>query len=150
VDSKAVNYKTEIMKLDRHDELIEFWKSLDGIWVSDDDNYENSKIYFRRNPDTNFIVLHENKIIGTVKCSHDGRRGYIHHLAVKEEFRHQGIAKALVDRCIITLREKGIEQFRCFVLDSNAEALKFWRHMGFEEQVYEYRTFEKNFRPRKR
>ena len=132
------------MILNRYKELIEFWRSCEGLWVSDDDSYENLKIYFKRNPKSNFIVLHENKIIGTVKCSHDGRRGYIHHLGVKEEFRKQGIARELVEKCIECLRAQGINKFRVFVLDSNREALEFWEHMGFEEQIYDYRTFQKN------
>jgi N-acetylglutamate synthase len=139
-----MKYNVEIMNLDMHAELLAFWKNTPGIWVSDDDSYENLKIYFKRNPKSNFIVLHENEIIGTVKCSHDGRRGYIHHLAVKEEFRKQGIAKELVDKCMAFLLSQGIKKFRVFVLDSNPQALKFWEHMGFEEQIYDYRTFQKD------
>src|SRR4030067_2015405 len=134
-----MKYKIAEMKLNKYNELIEFWRSCEGLWVSDDDSYENLKIYFKRNPKSNFIVLHENKIIGTVKCSHDGRRGYIHHLGVKEEFRKQGIARELVEKCIECLRAQGINKFRVFVLDSNREALEFWEHMGFEEQIYDYR-----------
>jgi N-acetylglutamate synthase len=139
-----MKYKIVEMTLNRHAELLAFWKNTPGIWVSDDDSYENMKIFFKRNPKSNFIVLDENKIIGTVKCSHDGRRGYIHHLAVKEEFRQQGIAKELVDRCTRFLLKEGINKHRVFVLDSNTQAMKFWKHMGFEEQIYDYRTFQKD------
>jgi putative acetyltransferase len=132
------------MTIKRYDELIPFWKSMDGIWVSNDDSYENMKVYFKRNPRSNFIATHEGKIIGTVKCSHDGRRGYIHHLAVLKEYRKQGIAKELVDKCVKTLAEQSISKIRVFVLDSNTEALKFWAHMGFEEQAYDYRTLQKD------
>ena len=90
----------------------------------------------------NLVVLHENRIIATIKCSHDGRRGYIHHLAVKKEFREKGIAKELVNKCIKNLQEKGIKKYRVFVLDSNKEAMDFWKHIGFEEQIYDYRTFQ--------
>jgi len=140
-----MDYKIELMTLNRYDELIAFWKSIDGVWVSDDDNYENLKVYFKRNPDTNFIAVHEGKIIGTVKCSHDGRRGYLHHMAVKEEFRKLGIAKVMVEKCINILRKEGIKQFRLFVLDSNKEAQAFWKRLGFEEDAYDYRTFRKSF-----
>jgi N-acetylglutamate synthase len=139
-----MKFKVAEMTLDRHAELLEFWKNTAGIWVSDDDSYENLKIFLKRNPKSNFIVLEENKIIGTVKCSHDGRRGYIHHLAVKEGHRKQGIAKGLVERCLATLKKQGINKYRVFVLDSNPEAIKFWKHMGFEEQVYDYRTLQKD------
>ena len=139
-----MKYKIIEMKLDKYDELIGFWKSCDGLWVSDDDSYENLKIFLKRNPKSNFVVMHENRIIATIKCSHDGRRGYLHHLGVKEDFRKQGIARELVNECIKVLRKKGINKCRVFVLDSNPEAIKFWRHIGFEEQVYDYRTLQKD------
>jgi putative acetyltransferase len=140
-----MNYKIELMTLKRYDELIAFWKSINGVWVSDDDSYENLEVYFKRNPGTNFIAVHNDKIIGTVKCSHDGRRGYLHHVAVIEEFRNQGIAKAMVEKCIGILRKEGIRQFRLFVLDSNKDAMAFWKRLGFEEDAYDYRTFRKSY-----
>jgi N-acetylglutamate synthase len=140
-----MDYKIELMTLKKYDELIAFWKSIDGVWVSDDDGYENLKIYFKRNPDTNFVAVRDGKIIGTVKCSHDGRRGYLHHVAVKEEYRKMGIAKTMVEKCTGILREQGIKQFRLFVLDSNKQAMDFWKHLGFEEDAYDYRTFRKSY-----
>jgi N-acetylglutamate synthase len=140
-----MDYKIELMTLKRYDELIAFWKSIDGVWVSDDDGYENLKIYFKRNPDTNFVAVNGSGIIGTVKCSHDGRRGYLHHVAVKEEYRKIGIAKTMVEKCIGILRKQGIKQFRLFVLDSNKQAMDFWKQLGFEEDAYDYRTFRKSY-----
>ena len=139
-----MKYKIIEMKLNRFDELIKFWKSIEGLYISDDDNYENLKIYLKRNPKLNFIVLHENRIIAAIKCSHDGRRGYIHHLAVKKRFRGKGIAKELIDKCLNNLRDKSIKKIRIFVLDNNEEAITFWKHIGFEEQIYDYRTFQMN------
>jgi putative acetyltransferase len=132
------------MKLDRYPELIDFWKNTEGFWISDDDSCENLKIFLKRNPRLNFIAVSENKIVGTLKCSHDGRRGYLHHLAVKKEFRKVGIAKKLISKCLDNLQEAGIskDKVRVFVLDSNKSALAFWQHAGFEEQTYDYRTFQ--------
>jgi ribosomal protein S18 acetylase RimI-like enzyme len=132
------------MKLDRYPELIDFWKNTEGLWASDDDSYENLKIFLKRNPRLNFIAVSENKIVGTLKCSHDGRRGYLHHLAVKKEFRKEGIAKKLINKSLDNLQKAGItkDKVRVFVLDTNKPALKFWKHNGFIEQIYDYLTFE--------
>ena len=139
-----MKYTIAPMSLDRYEELNEFWKSIKGLWQSDDDNYENLKIFLERNPGLNYIVLDNNKIIATLKCSHDGRRGYFHHLAVKEEYRKQGIASELIDMCTEKLKEAGITRHRVFVLDSNPGGIEFWKHIGFEEQVYDYRTLQKD------
>ena len=132
------------MKLDRYPELIDFWKNTEGLWASDDDSYENLKIFLKRNPRLNFIAVSENKIVGTLKCSHDGRMGYLHHLAVKKEFRKEGIAKKLINKSLDNLQKAGItkDKVRVFVLDTNKPALKFWKHNGFTELIYDYRTFE--------
>lgn len=91
----------------------------------------------------NFIVLDNNKIIGTIKSSHDGRGRYLHHLAVDGKYRNQGIAKELINLCLERLSKIGLKEFRVFVLDSNTEAIKFWKHCSFAEQVNNYRTFER-------
>lgn len=132
------------MNLNIYKELIDFWKNSGGLWLSDDDNYDNLKIYLERNPELNFVVIHEEKIIATIKSSHDGRRGYIHHLAVKEEYRKKGIAKELIKICLKNLKKQGIKKVRVFVLDANKSAIEFWKHIGFEEQIYDYRTFKMN------
>ena len=139
-----MKYKIAPMALDRHEELKEFWKNIEGLWLSDDDDYENLKVFLKRNSGLNYIVLDNNKIIATLKCSHDGRRGYFHHLAVKKDYRKQGIARELVDMCTEKLKEAGITRYRVFALDSNPEAIKFWKHIGFEEQVYDYKTLQKD------
>lgn len=139
-----MKYKIIEMNLYRFDELIKFWKSIEGLYTNDDDDYGNFKNYLKRNPKLNFIVLHENRTIATIKCSHDGRRGYIHHLAVKREYRGKGIAKELIDKCLNNLRDKGIKKIRVFVLDNNEEAILFWKHVCFEEQTYDYRTLQMN------
>lgn len=28
----------------------------------------------------------------------------------------------------------------------NTEALKFWQHIGFEEDIYDYRTYKKDYK----
>ena len=132
------------MNLNIYEKLMNFWKNGDELWLSDDDDYDNLKIYLERNPELNFVVIREGKIIATIKSSHDGRRGYIHHLAVKEEYRTKGIAKELVGICLKNLKKQGIKKVRVFVLDTNKSAIEFWKHIGFEEQIYDYRTLKMN------
>lgn len=103
-------------------------------------------IYLKRNPKLSFIALSKNSIIGTIKCGYDGRIGYLHHLAVKKEFRKEGIVKKLINKFLDNLQKNGIpmDKVRVFVLDMNKTALEFWKHNGFEEDVYDYRTLRMN------
>ncbi len=45
------------------------------------DSRQNILLYFTRNPGLSFIAEKDNEIVGAVLGGHDGRRGFIHHLA---------------------------------------------------------------------
>jgi ribosomal protein S18 acetylase RimI-like enzyme len=139
-----LEYTISEMTLDRYGELMAFWRNTEGIWNSDDDDYPNLDRFLRRNPGMSLMALCEGGVIGAVKCGHDGRRGYLHHLAVKKEFRDYGLGRELVERCLQNLHKEGIRKIRVFVLDNNETAIGFWKHLGFNIQYYDYRTLELN------
>ncbi len=126
--------------MSQYDELLRFWRSCEGLFQSEDDERENLERYLRRNPGLSLVVIDEGEIVATLKAGHDGRRGFLHHLAVRKDHRGTGLGRALVDRCLARLAEEGIRQVRAFVYDSNLPALAFWKHMGFEVMEYDYRT----------
>ena len=74
----------------------------------------------------------EDQIIGAVLCGHDGRRGYLHHLAVARRLRGRGIGRQLVDACLAKLREAGISRCNIFIFANNAAGLKFWARAGWK------------------
>lgn len=135
-----MSYRVEPMSMRRYDELIRFWNGCEGLFQSDDDERDNLRRYLHRNPGMSLVVTKGGEIVATLKAGHDGRRGFLHHLAVKEEHRGAGLARKLVERCLALLAEQGIRQVRVFVYDSNRAALAFWKHMGFEVMEYDYRT----------
>jgi ribosomal protein S18 acetylase RimI-like enzyme len=112
--------------------------------MDDADTYENFEIYLKRNPDLCFLALINDTIIGALKCGQDGRRGYLHHLSVKKEFRDQGIGKALYLKCINSLKKQGIKKCNLFVKDGNQTALNFWQANGWKIINYDYRTLQRD------
>ncbi len=130
------------MTMDHYEAVTALWRAAEGLWQSDDNEYDNMARFLARNPGLSQVSLEDGKVVGAVKCGHDGRRGYLHHLAVLPEYQHRGIGRALVAACLARLREEGITKVRCFVRDDNANALAFWRRVGFMEQAYDYRTME--------
>lgn len=139
-----MDFTIKPMTIDRYDDLIAFWRATDGIWHSNDDERDNLERYLRRNPGLSVVALQDDRIIGTVKCGHDGRRGYLHHLGVVPEYRNQGIGKIMVDVCLKNLAREGITKVRVFVFDGNTDAIAFWKRIGFSEREYDYRTLELN------
>ncbi len=104
------------MKLEDYEEIYSLWKTTEGIGLHDYcDSKEGIANYLKRNPGLSFVARDGDKIVGTVLCGHDGRRGYLHHLAVAPGHRRKGIGKALAEKVIEQLRSLGIRKCHLFV-----------------------------------
>ncbi|MCL1869247.1 MAG: GNAT family N-acetyltransferase [Promicromonosporaceae bacterium] len=115
------------------------WQNTPGVSVRKYDDSEAEIIKFLdRNPNTCFIVElqgrtpADNQIIGTIMGGNDGRRGYIYHLTVAENYRNQGIGKMLVDKVIEAFKNEGLPKIALFCLNENTGGNSFWEKYGFE------------------
>ena len=120
-----------IMTIQDYDEVSALWARCEGVGLDPDDTRENIAAYLDRNPGLSFVAREGGKLVGAVLCGHDGRRGYLHHLAVDHEYRRKGIGKALAAKCIEGLRAIGIPKCNIFVFDENDHALAFWEADGW-------------------
>jgi N-acetylglutamate synthase len=120
------------MKIEDYEQIIALWEATEGIGLSDADNKENIASYLTRNSGSSFVAGENNMIVGAVLCGHDGRRGYLHHLAVQPEFRRNGIGRVLVDRALAKLEEAGIGKCHLFIYNSNVSGVSFWQSQGWE------------------
>ncbi len=105
-----------------------------GIRLNESDNKENIKIFLDRNPGMSFVSETGGKVIGTVLCGHDGRRGFIYHLAVDPAFRMKGVGKKLIDKAIKNLGKKGILRCHLFVVKDNELGQTFWNKTGWTKR----------------
>src|SRR5207247_6040820 len=87
--------------------------------------------YLNRNPGLSFVAMNRDKFVGVLLAGHDGRRGYLQHMAVDKEYRNQGIGRQLVNTCLQALQAIGIEKCHLFVLKSNTSGADFWHHLGW-------------------
>lgn len=113
-------------------QVIELWQTCQGIGLSEDDNPEGVMSYLSHNPGLSFVAVSERQVVGAVLAGQDGRRGYLHHLAVKPSCRYQGIGTGLVERSLVALKEIGIRKCHIFVFTDNQGALAFWGKAGWE------------------
>jgi ribosomal protein S18 acetylase RimI-like enzyme len=96
-----------------------------------DDSREGIEKYLKRNPDTCFVALEGDALAGVILSGHDGRRGFIHHMAVAEGYRNNGIGTALVDAALSALRAEGIHKVALVAFKYNEAGNAFWEKMGF-------------------
>lgn len=70
-------------------------------------------------------------IVGVVLGTFDGRRGWIHRLAVRPDHRRTGLATTLVTELEQRLILRGAPRINLLVLPDNAAALAFWQRLGY-------------------
>ena len=96
-----------------------------------DDSKDGIEKFLKRNPDTCYIALEKDEIIGVIMVGSDGRRGYIYHTSVHPNYRKQGIGKKLVDTALDSLLKLGINKVALVVFERNKTGNEFWEKMGF-------------------
>jgi ribosomal protein S18 acetylase RimI-like enzyme len=123
------------MTIQDYDAVLALWQSVIGMGLSDADSREGIGRYLARNPGMSFTAWDGDLLVGAVLCGHDGRRGYVHHLAVRPSHRRQGIGKALTARCMDALAAEGIDKCHLFVYVDNTNAAGFWKSIGWTQRV---------------
>lgn len=122
------------MTIHDYDQMVNLWKRTSGVGLSDADSKENINLFLKRNLGLSFVCETNSQIIGTVLCGHDGRRGYIYHLAVNDGFRKQGIGKKLMAQALKKLRQQGIARCHLFLYSDNEDAMKFYKSTGWKRR----------------
>ena len=130
-----MSYAIREMTIGDYNEVLSLWKACEGVGLSDADSREGITSFLDRNPGLGHVARDGNELVGAILCGTDGRRGYIHHLAVSKHHRHQGLGRALVDRCLSALRQVGIQKCHIFVFTDNAAAIAFWNKVGWTQRV---------------
>jgi ribosomal protein S18 acetylase RimI-like enzyme len=131
------------MSLEDLPDVLDLWRRTEGIGLSESDSAPAIASFFARNPDLSPVALTpEGRVVAAVLCGHDGRRGYLHHLAVDADHRKQGIAAELVGYCLDRLAALGILKCNVFLFRDNVAGAEFWRHNGWSPRD-DLRVFQK-------
>lgn len=75
---------------------------------------------------------HDNELIGTAMVGHDGHRGWVYYVAVRESHRRLGIGSELMRAAEEWLREVGAVKVQLMVRSDNESALHFYGKVGYE------------------
>ncbi|WP_152416317.1 GNAT family N-acetyltransferase [Pseudomonas sp. PAMC 26793] len=121
-----------VMSAADYDAVLELMQNTPGISLRDADSREATERYLARNPGMSFVAEIDGVLGGCVMCGHDGRRGYLQHVLVLPEYRRQGIANALVERCLTSLAQLGIRKCHLDVFKTNDSAARYWQAQGWQ------------------
>lgn len=123
------------MVIDDYEDVLHLMQKTPGITVRDADSREATERYLLRNPGLSFVATDNKKIIGCVMCGHDGRRGYLQHLIVANNYRNKGIGSTLIKKCLSKLEELGIFKTHIDILVDNSIANQYWSNRGWVKRT---------------
>ncbi len=127
-----INYTIRVMTPEDYHKVHQLWMKIHGFGIrSIDDSEEGVLRFLDRNPNTSMVALVDNSIVGTILCGHDGRQGSFYHVCVQEEYRKQGIGKAMATACMRALQAEHINKLCLVAFTDNKVGNQFWNEEGW-------------------
>jgi ribosomal protein S18 acetylase RimI-like enzyme len=116
-----------------YEAAIALWSGEEGIEICEGDSREEMGEYLERNRGLSRVAEVDGEIAGVALCGHDGRRGWIYHLAVAPGHRRRKVGKLLLDDCVNGLRKAGLKRAIILVAGDNPGGHEFWLRNGWED-----------------
>jgi ribosomal protein S18 acetylase RimI-like enzyme len=128
-----IDILTREFAIDDYDAAAELWQKVEGVDIAEGDSKEEIARYLTRNSGLSRVATVGSTTVGVALCGHDGRRGYIYHLAVDPKYHGRGFGKRLLEECLDGLRRAGITRALIMVANDNPRGREFWKRNGWEE-----------------
>lgn len=130
-----MEYILRTMTIEDYNDVYDLWLTIHGFGMrSIDDSYEGVDRFIKRNPQTSVVAVADDKIVGSILCGHDGRRGCFYHVCVKEEYRKHGIGKAMAVECMRRLQAEGVNKVNLLAFKSNEVGNAFWNSTNWTKR----------------
>lgn len=138
-----------VMGAEDYPEVKKLWMSIRGFAIrSIDDSEEGVRRFLKRNPTTSVVARLGGEVVGAILCGHDGRRGCLYHVCVREDCRRRGIGKAMVTFCMKALKEEQISKVSLIAFSTNDVGNAFWRQISWVRRLdlnyYDFTLNEEN------
>lgn len=123
------------MRIEDYDGVYDLWMSIKGFAIrSIDDSREGVERFLLRNPGCSVVAVKDGRIVGSILCGHDGRRGCLYHVCVHESCRMQGIGKSMVIHCMNALEKEHISKVSLIAFTRNDIGNAFWKEIGWTKR----------------
>ena len=127
------NIDTREFSIHDYDAAIRLWCRVEGLEIAEGDDREGLAQFLKRNRGLSRVAIDGAAVVGVALCGHDGRRGYVYHLAVDPAYQRCGLGRRLLDECLNGLRSAGVKRVIIMVADDNQRGAEFWKRQGWEE-----------------
>lgn len=121
------------MTIDDYEEIYGLWKEVTTLIVQEfEDSREQIEKFLQRNPGHSFVAVEDGRIVGTILCGQDGRRGCIYHMCVAQQYRQRKIGTRLVKAALAELEKERIHNVYLVAFQKNTVGNAFWSSLGWE------------------
>lgn len=137
------------MTIEDFEQVHALWMTISGFAIrSIDDSREGVERFLRRNPTTSVVAEEDGKIVGSILCGHDGRRGCLYHVCVHKDYRMRGIGTAMVVYAMNALKKEQISKVSLIAFTKNDIGNAFWNRIGWTRRLdlnyYDFTLNEEN------
>ena len=103
----------------------------------------------KRNPTTSVVAEKDGRIVGSILCGHDGRRGCLYHVCVDEDLQtSRNRKKGWLFFAMKALKEEKINKVSLIAFTENDIGNAFWNTIGWTERLdlnyYDFTLNEEN------
>ncbi len=132
-----MSFSIRLMTKEDYEGVRALWMTIHGFAIrSIDDSKEGVDRFIDRNPHTSVVAVSDKgEIVGAILCGHDGRRGCLYHVCVREDFRRKGIGKEMVVFCMNALKAEGINKVSLIAFTKNDIGNAFWNCIGWTKRL---------------
>ena len=124
------------MTIEDYDCVYALWMTIKGFAIrSIDDSKVGVERFLKRNPTTSVVAIEDGKVVGSILCGHDGRRGCLYHVCVHRDYRMRGIGKAMVVFAMNALKEEQISKVSLIAFTQNDIGNAFWNRIGWTQRL---------------
>jgi N-acetylglutamate synthase len=122
--------RLEKLSIKDYDRILEIWKKTE-LSVGSSDTKKQVKRMIERNPKLCFVGKVDNKIVGVVMGGFDGRRGYVHHLAIDPNYQNKGFGKLMMEKLMERFKKLKVHKVHLFVEKRNEKVINFYNNLGW-------------------
>src|SRR5438046_10118174 len=102
--------RTREFSIDDYEAAIDLWQKVEGLDIAEGDDRESVRRFLGQNPGLSRVATDGSRMVGAALCGHEGRSGYIYHLACDPKYQGRRLGKRLVTEVLEGLRRNGPER----------------------------------------
>lgn len=123
--------KIQVINKNDFNSVMKLWKKVDLPLAPLSREKREIELLIKYNPDTCLVIKENAKIIGTILGAFNGRRAWIHHLAIDPEYQKKGLGSILLNKTEKKLSKKGATKILLYISLDNLKVAPFYEKNGY-------------------